>query len=72
MDDYIEMVNNRIKQAVLDQYATTSEFTTAFNNLKSSLGITDQKYNEYLNASVAKGVSPDVALELFVLTLNMK
>lgn len=70
--DYMPQVNERIKKAVLDKYATTPEFTAAFNGLKNSLGITDEKWNQYMNASVAKGVSPDVALELFVLTLSMK
>lgn len=70
--DYMDLVNERIKKAVLDNYANTPAFTTDFDALKSSLGITDANWNNYMRSSVAAGVSPEVALELFVFTLSMK
>lgn len=70
--DYMPLVNERIKKAVLDNYATTAGYTTAFNSLKTSLGITDEKWNEFMNSAVADGVSPETALDIFILTLSMK
>lgn len=70
--DYMDVVNESIKKAVLDNYAATSEFEQKFNEMKQGLGITDERWNDYMNAAVEMGVSADIALEMFVLTLQMR
>lgn len=69
--DYTEIVDERVKKAVLDNYVNTPEFAAQFEATKATLPQMD-KFNDFLKKSVSIGVSPDIALELFVFTLSMK
>lgn len=72
MEDFTALINENIKQAVLNNYMQTAEYTTAFNAVLPSLGLTIDNFNKYLNDAVAQGISPDIAMNCYLLTLSMK
>lgn len=70
--DYTDLINKRIQDAVLNNYKKTQAFTTACAALFTSLGLTVDNFNTYLNAAVAAGISPEAAMDCYTLTLSMK
>ena len=71
MEDYTELVKARIERAVLDGYKANAAFPIDVANTLLGLGVTYANFNTYLNAAVAQGISPEAALECYVLTLSM-
>lgn len=69
--DYSNSVNAKVKQAVLDQYVQTKAYTDQFNATMSQLPSMEH-FQEYLKKSVDIGVSPEIALDLYIFTLSMK
>lgn len=72
MEDFTELVNAKIKDAVLNNYMATQAYTDAFNATLPGLGLTMDNFNTYLNAAVARGVSAEAAMDCYILTLSMK
>ena len=72
MEDYTALVQARIERAVLEGYKSRAEFPIDVANTLLGLGVTYVNFNTYLNAAVTQGISPEAALECYVLTLQMK
>lgn len=72
MTDYTTLINAKIDQAVVNNYRKTAAYTTAFNAILPSLGLTIANFNKYVNDAVAQGVDPEVAMNCYLLTLSMK
>jgi len=70
--DYTDLINENIKQAVLNNYMATDAYTTAFNAVLPSLGLTIENFNKYLNEAVGQGIAPETAMNCYMLTLTMK
>lgn len=70
--DYTDLINQKIDQAVVNNYRKTAAYTTAFNAVLPGLGLTIANFNKYINDAVAQGVDPNVAMNCYLLTLSMK
>lgn len=70
--DFTDLINKKIDESVINSYRKTAAYTTAFNGVLPSLGLTIANFNKYLNDAVAKGVSADAAMDCYLLTLSMK
>lgn len=71
--DYSDLLKNRIEQEVLNGYKAKPEFEQDCANLMTALGLTYEKFNKFLNdAANIEGVSPETALHIYVLTLQLK
>jgi len=70
--DYTDLINKKIDESVISSYRKTAAYTTAFNNVLPSLGLTYANFNKYLNDAVAKGFAPETAMDCYLLTLSMK
>lgn len=72
MDDYTTLINSKIDEAVINNYRKTAAYTTAFNAVLPSLGLTIANFNTYINNAVAQGIAPETAMDCYLLTLSMK
>lgn len=70
--DYTDLIKTKIDQAVINNYRKSAAYTTAYNAVLPSLGLTMVNFNKYLNDAFAAGISPETAMDCYLLTLQMK
>lgn len=72
MENYTPLIEAAMEKAVLEAYKSTPEYQTALGAMLSSLGVTVEQINNYINAAVEQGVSADTALQCYILTVQKR
>lgn len=67
--DYTEMVRKRLGDLLLEQTRADANFEAQIVGLMTSFHSSYAKFNTALNQAVAAGISPDTALESFIMII---